>query len=201
MDPLETLLRPAALVLNRNIRESTRARELCAELAGTVAAVRVRDTGLTTYFTINDESVELSTSFENEPDVAVEGSMLALARVAAGDNDDAIRDGSLRLVGDAERAQAFRRLLHFAKPDLEEEVSRIFGDTIAHGVGELARSANRWARDARKNMGMNSREDLQEESRELPSRYEVERFTEDVGRLRDDVERLEARIERLGGKT
>ena len=46
----------------------------------------------------------------------------------------------------------------------------------------------------------NVREYLQEESRDVPSRYEVERFTRDVGALRDDVDRLEARLARLSGK-
>ena len=44
----------------------------------------------------------------------------------------------------------------------------------------------------------NIREYLQEESRDLPSRYEVDRFTADVDALRDDVDRLAARVGRLG---
>ena len=43
------------------------------------------------------------------------------------------------------------------------------------------------------------REYLQEESRDVPSRYETERFARSVAALRDDVDRLAARIERLGG--
>ena len=54
-----------------------------------------------------------------------------------------------------------------------------------------------WARDARATMEANVREYLQEESRELPSRYEIERFTRDLNVLRDDVERAEARLARL----
>ena len=46
-------------------------------------------------------------------------------------------------------------------------------------------------------MGDNIREYLQEESRDLPSRYEVDRFTREVAAVRDDVDRLEARIRRL----
>jgi ubiquinone biosynthesis protein UbiJ len=50
-------------------------------------------------------------------------------------------------------------------------------------------------------MGSNVREYLQEESRDVPTRYEVERFTQRVGTLRDDVERIAARINRLQGDT
>jgi ubiquinone biosynthesis protein UbiJ len=46
-------------------------------------------------------------------------------------------------------------------------------------------------------MGGNIREYLQEESRDVPTRYEVERFSQQVGILRDDVERIAARLSRL----
>jgi ubiquinone biosynthesis protein UbiJ len=46
-------------------------------------------------------------------------------------------------------------------------------------------------------MGTNIREYLQEESRDAPSRYEVETFADKVNKLRDDVDRIEARLNRL----
>ena len=84
MDPLESLLRPATRVLNRNIHELTPARELCAELAGTVAAVRVKNTGLAMYFMIAEDAVQLASDSSEEPDIAISGSILTLARVAGG---------------------------------------------------------------------------------------------------------------------
>ncbi len=71
------------------------------------------------------------------------------------------------------------------------------GDAAAHRLGEIARGVGKWSREARSTMAQNIREYLQEESRDVPSRYEVERFTTNVGELRDDVDRLEARIRRL----
>jgi ubiquinone biosynthesis protein UbiJ len=67
-------------------------------------------------------------------------------------------------------------LLTHARPDIEEELSAVIGDTAAHGLGEFA-----------------------EESRDVPSRYEVDQFSKRVNELRDDVDRLAARIGRLGG--
>ena len=198
MDPLEQLLRPVARVLNRNIGETKRARELCADLAGTVAAIRVRDTALAMVFTIREDGVDLSRLTDQEPDLVISGSMLTLARViSGGGEEDLLRDGSLELTGNPYKAQAFQRLLASARPDPEEELSRIVGDTAAHGMGEFARAFGRWARDARSTMEQNIAEYLQEESRETPSRYEFERFADEVGRLRDDVDRLAARLDRL----
>jgi ubiquinone biosynthesis protein UbiJ len=197
MDALETLLRPVARLLNKSIAESTPARELCASLDGTVAAIRVRGTSLVAYFLIHADSVELTPDTNQEPDLAISGSLLTLARVASGGNMQAVRDGSLELIGDAEQAGELQRLLRYARPDFEEELATIIGDSAAHALGNLARGAGRWARDARSTMSSNVREYLQEESRDVPTRYEVERFSERVGTLRDDVERAAARIAQL----
>jgi ubiquinone biosynthesis protein UbiJ len=57
-----------------------------------------------------------------------------------------------------------------------------------------------WGRRSGAIMAANVREFLQEESRDLPSRYEMDRFERDVQTLRDDVERTEARLRRLERK-
>jgi len=197
VDALEAALRPIASLLNRNISESTPARELCRTLSGTVVAVRVRDTALAAYFIVNDEALDVVTSSSEDPDVVITGSVITLARMAGQSGEAAIRDGSLDLTGDAETAKQFQQLLSFAKPDIEEELSGIVGDVAAHRLGEFARGVGRWGRSARSTMGENIREYLQEESRDAPSRYEVDKFAADVSTLRDDVDRIEARINRL----
>ncbi len=205
MDPLEKLLRPLTTVLNRNISETTPACELCQRLDGKTVAIRVRDTALAMYFEISDEVLRLKTDSESDPDVILTGSLLTLAKMVgpkdASAGEVAVRDGALDITGDAYTAQAFQNLLGYAKPDLEEELSHVIGDTAAHSTSMLAKNVVGWARDARATLGSNIREFLQEESRDVPSRYEVERFAGRVYSLRDDVARLEARIKRLAERT
>ena len=200
MNPLEAALRPVTNVLNRNIRETTPARELCDKLDDTVVAVRVKNTALAVWFIIQDGVLELATDHDGEPDVLISGSLLTLARMSGDTGLEALRDGSLELTGDAHKAERFQRLLAFAKPDVEEEFSSVVGDAAAHRLGEIARGLGEWGRNARSTMGANVREYLQEESRDVPSRYEMEGFAADVGTLRDDVDRLEARIRQLGDR-
>ncbi len=197
MDPLQAAMRPVANLLNRNIRETTPALELCRELDGTVVAIRVRDTALAAYFHVADDCIDVTPDYAGEADVIIEGSLITLARMAGQSGESAIRDGSLDLSGDARLAQKFQRLLSLAKPDLEEELSGVVGDVAAHRIGSIARGVGRWAENATSTMGANIREYLQEESRDVPSRYEVERFAKELGALRDDVDRAEARIKRL----
>jgi len=201
MDPLEKLLRPLTTILNRNISETTPARELCRRLDGKTIAIRVRDTALAMYFEISDEVLSLKTASESDPDVILTGSLLTLARMTGPKDESvgevAVRDGALDITGDAYTAQMFQKLLGYAKPDFEEELSHVVGDTAAHSTSMLAKNVVGWARDVRATLGSNIREYLQEESGDVPSRYEVERFTSAVNSLRDDVARLEARIKRL----
>lgn len=196
-DPLEALLRPIAKVLNRNIAETTPARELATQLDGKTVAIRVRDTALAMYFVFDQDIVTLATEFDADPDVVITGSLVTLARMAGGAGAQAIRDGDIDLTGDAATAQRFQTLLDHAKPDVEEELSRVIGDVAAHQLAEFARGVGNWVRGARSTMGDNIREYLQEERRDLPTRYEVEQFSQRVGELRDDVERIAARLKRL----
>ena len=198
--PLEALLRPIADILNRNIAEITPAREIAAELNGTTVAISVRDTALGAFFVFDDDVVALRTEYADDPDVVITGSLITLARMMKGSGQAAIRSGEVDLTGDAATAQRFQKLLDLAQPDIEEELSRVIGDVAAHRIAEIARGVGKWARDARSTMGGNIREYLQEESRDVPTRYEVDRFTQQVGTLRDDVERIAARLNRLESK-
>jgi ubiquinone biosynthesis protein UbiJ len=108
MEVLEAALRPVARILNRNISESTPARELCAQLSGTVVAIRVRNTALAAYFVIDDDALNVVTATSQEPDVVITGSLITLASMAG---EAAVRDRSLDLTGDAQLAAQFQRLL------------------------------------------------------------------------------------------
>ncbi len=196
-DPLETLLHPIAKLLNRNIAEITPARELATQLDGKTVAIRVRDTALAMYFVFDQDLVILTTEFDADPDVAITGSLVTLAKMVGGAGSQAIRDGDVDLTGDAGTAQRFQALLDHARPDVEEELSRVIGDVAAHQLAKFAHGLGDWARAARSTMGENVREYLQEEHRDLPTRYEVEKFSQRVSVLRDDVERVAARLKRL----
>lgn len=200
MDPLQTLLKPLTILINRQIRVTTPARELCEELDGRVIAIRVSGSALSAYFQVHRDRMDLSGRYEEEPDVVITGSLLSLARLATPDATQAIRDGSVELHGDARTAQSFQRLLQYGKPDLEEELSALIGDSAAQGLSDLGRKLRTWGEGAGQVMRQNISEYLQEESRAVPSRDEVETFRRGVDELRDDVARFEARLRRAESK-
>lgn len=197
MNQLETLLRPLTALLNRQIQAKTPARELCAELEDRVFAIRVKDTALAMYVIVGPGEIFLASEYSDDPEVVISGSLLSLARLAGPKGDETIRDGAVDLTGDEQLALQFQNMLRYGRPDLEEELSGVVGDVVAHTVGEFARSVGRWGKETRSTLRQNVSEYLQEESRTVPSRYETDVFRQQVESLRDDVARFEARLKRF----
>ena len=121
-------------------------------------------------------------------------------QLAGAKPEAALRSGAVHIEGDAEVAQTFSELLKHARPDLEEELSKVIGDVAAHQIGNAARSVFAFGRRAADTFTQNVAEYLQEEGRDLPSRTEAEEFVAGVDKLRDDVDRLEAKLELLRRK-
>ena len=197
MDMLETLFRPLMKLVNKQIKVTTPAQELCTRLDGKVIAIKVKNTTLAIYFCVYPNEIALVGDFEGEPDVLISGSLMTLARLTSTAGEEAIHHDSLNLTGDAELAQAFQKLLGYGKPDIEEELSGIIGDVAANHLGDIARSIGDWGRKTNSTLRQNISEYLQEERRDLPSRYEIEKFNREVDVLRDDVARFEVRLNLL----
>jgi ubiquinone biosynthesis accessory factor UbiJ len=191
------LLTPLQSLLNRNIAASAAARSLCRRLESKILAVHLDGLPVSLYFRAHDEQMDVMTSTEQVPSATLSGTPLAFARLAGPQPEAALRGGSVHIQGDAEVAQTFSELLKHARPDLEEELSRLIGDVAAHQVGSAARSLLSFAQRAASTFTQNLSEYLQEEGRDVPSRVEADEFIAEVDKLRDDVERIQARIARL----
>ena len=193
-------LSPLESLLNRNIAASSAARASCRRLDGKVLALHVEGMPLSIFFRAQGEQMCLDTTYEGAPNATLSGTPLSLLRMAGPAPETALRTGSVHIHGDAEVAQTFSELLKQARPDLEEELSRVIGDVAAHQVGNAARSALGFARRAADTFAQNVSEYLQEEGRDAPSRTEADEFITGVDRLRDDVDRFEARLALLERK-
>jgi len=197
-------LLPLESVLNRNIAASLAARQLCRHLQGRVLALQV--SGLpaalpsSIFFRSSGAAMSVVTRHDGPADATLSGTPLSLLRLASERNVATLRSSGIHIEGSAEIAQAFSDLLGAARPDLEEELSRVIGDVAAHQVGNAARSMLAFGRRAVDTLAQNVAEYLQEEGRDVPARAEAEELYGGVDRLRDDVERLDARLALLESK-
>ena len=185
--------------LNRNIATSSAARALCTRLNG--KSLRLQLTGLPIEFVLRSdgERVHVANSSTDIADATLSGSPLGLLSLAR-QQAKSTSGSSVRIEGDAEVAQNFSELLKQAKPDIEEELSRIVGDVAAHQLGNTVRSLLGFGKRVGDTLLQNVGEYLSEEGRDVPSKTEAEEFNHDVDVLRDDVERFEARLNALARK-
>lgn len=191
-----SLLQPLESLLNRHVEASSRARALAEALAGRTLDVRLAHTPLRLRFGVADGRLSVRSSGDDPADAVIEGPPLSLAALAGPQGEDRVRAGGVRIGGDAEVARLFRDLFAAARPDFEEELSRLTGDVAAHHLARTARDALGFGRRVVDTLAHNLGEYLAEEGREVPARPELEELLREVDRLREDVDRFAARLAR-----
>jgi ubiquinone biosynthesis accessory factor UbiJ len=194
-------LASAEALLNRCIDASTQAAALARRLQGT--SLQVDIDGITR-IRANAHQGRLallagddSGAAHAAADATISGSLPALLQLLKG---GAIRQPgrpAAQIRGDAEIANLYRELFMLARPDPEEELSRWIGDFPARRLSQFAGRAFNFASHARRTAGENIAEYLQEESRDLVNKTELEEFLRGVDELRETADRIEARLGRL----
>jgi len=188
-------------LLNRSIGQSMRA---------TVAARRLNNTSLQIDIegmyalraAVSGERLALMVAGQSEADAVICGSPWSLLDLLAGGVKGAGGPGAegrttTRIRGDAEVANRYRELFSLARPDLEEELSRLTGDVAARRLSQFARTVFSWMRNSGRTAGENIAEYLQEESRDLVNRAELEEFLLGVDQSREMADRIEVRLAHL----
>lgn len=183
-------------ILNGHVRESTAAQDKLSELDGKRMSVEIAGPDLSYTLIAADERLSVASGADGTADARLRGTPLALLEAFRSDGIDSFGTDRLTMAGDAQVAEEFATLLRLARPDLEEQLSHLTGDVVAHKVGRAVRDVGDWSAQALSALLMNSSEFLQEESRALPARVEVERFFADVDSLRESADRVAQKIER-----
>ncbi len=184
--------RPATAALNHLLRATPVARERLRPYAGRTAAFHVGP--LTLAFTVQTTGEVTAAVAGARRDLEVSISPFLLPRLAL-QEEAAYRE--VRMLGDAEFAQEVSFLARHLKWDLEEDLSKAVGDTIAHRAVGAADAAARWTADAARRTAAGAAEYWTEEKPLIATRVKVEDFVLAVSELRDAIERLDKRLERL----
>jgi ubiquinone biosynthesis accessory factor UbiJ len=184
-------------LLNRSLPRSPRAQEVCASLAGKRVRIEARGLGWVLVAECLPTSIRLTKDDSAAAEAEISGSLMSLAALAGSHPEEVIRRGDVTIRGDAELAQRFRELAMLLKPDVEEELSKLIGDSPAHQALRLVRAATSFGRRAAATSVRNVAEYLAHERRDLVPRAEAEDLYRAVERLREDLDRLEARARLL----
>jgi ubiquinone biosynthesis accessory factor UbiJ len=104
---------------------------------------------------------------------------------------------SVDVQGNARLAAEVLVLARHLRWDVEEDLSRIFGDVVAHRVAGVARAFAAWHVDAAQRFTGALVDYATDERRVLVRRADFEALSEPLAQLRDALARLEKRLERL----
>ena len=180
-----------SFVLNRLLAAEPWARERLAPFAGETLELRapplpalrlaVAEGG-----TIEAGNAEPSLTMTLKPDLLV-----ALAR----GEEHALR--AVDVQGNGRLAAEVLVLARHLRWDVEEDLSRVFGDVVAHRLAGAARAFAAWHLDAAQRLGGSLVDYVIDEKPLLVRRAELDALAEPVTRLRDSLARLEKRLERL----
>lgn len=185
---------------NRLLRLDPETLRRLGDLQGQVFCIEFRDLGRKLYLHPSEAGFRLETECDQPPAVTLRGSLATFARLGLGNSTDSLKAGELEIEGDAVLGQRLQRILGDLNLDWEEPLARRFGDPLGHEIGRAARAFFGWQKQAVRTFGLNTAEYLQEESRLLPTRPEVEEFLNAVDGVRADVDRIAARVQRLKDK-
>jgi ubiquinone biosynthesis protein UbiJ len=195
-------LAAAEAMINRSIEASSQAAELARRLDSSSLQLDVE--GWTKVrAAVHGGRLSLAAADEAPADAGtahavISGSIWALGSMLRGARPAAAEErAAVTVRGDAEIANLYRQLFLAARPDPEEELSRWIGDAPARTVSRLAAGVIGWARRTQRVFGENVAEYLQEESRDLVTKTEVEEFLEGVDQVREAADRVAARLQVL----
>ena len=183
--------------INHVLKRDKSTLEKLAALQGKVIAFEFSGLDLTLYLFPHNEGVQVLYLYEGQADTTLQGSPLAFMNMSLGDSSQSLFSGEVRINGDIELGQSFKRILERLDLDWEEWLSDYTGDLVAFKTGSLIRDFKTWGKQALNTLKLDAREYLQDEGQLAPHSDELEHFTAEVTQLRDHTARLELRLARL----
>ena len=181
----------AAGFINHLLRGASWARDALKPFAGRTARIEVIPFALALTVV---ESGEITPAAGVAPDVTLQLTPGLVLRLAARD-DNAWRQ--IAVAGDADFAAAIHHVARNLRWDVEEDLSRAFGDIAAHRMAEAGRTIQRWGEQAADSTARSFAEYWTEERPLVAARRDLDAFGRAVDQLRDDAARLEKRIEQI----
>ncbi len=195
-----TLLTLAQESLNRLLARDPVTLKQLGTLAGREIRIECIRPECHLYLLPHAQGIDLLAESATEPDACIRGSAFNLLRLPQAGNQVMFGRG-VTLEGDSGLVHRLQQILADSQIDWEAWLADLIGDTAAHPLANLLRSATRQLRYSGSSLMLSVEEYLHEEARMLPTRIEIEIWQDEVDELRDACDRLDARIAQLEQKS
>ena len=192
------LINTLELALNQYVSLDEDASLFLTPLAGKVIAINIQPFDETIYLCPTKDRIQVLENYLPEVDSTISGTLSALGLMGLSNTPmRSIFNGEVTITGDTDTAHKFQQLFEQLDIDLEEKLSQFTGDIVAHKIGNFFRNGQQWTAESIETFKSNTKEFLQEETRDLPAGPEADILYNQIDEIRSDFDRLSARIEQL----
>lgn len=183
--------------LNTLIKDDPELGRRLARLKGQVIQVHLKEINKTLTF-IFSQQIDVLANYEGEPDCYLSLNLSVLPELREQANiTKLIKQDKLVLEGDTQLAQKFSQLMTDCKPDIEEWLSRVTGDVVAHTVVQGAKNVGALLSAQVSKHQNHLAQVLTEEWRVAPGPLEIAYFCDQVDDVKSQAARLESRLNQL----
>ncbi len=183
---------PLVAAINHLLRTASWARTRLAPHAGKTAHFDVAPFAVT--FVISDRGDIENSALTGPADASFKLTPGTVLRVLAAD-ENAWRE--VQSDGDTALARDILYIAQNLRWDIEEDLSRVFGDIAAHRMVQAGDDFRRWQRATAEQLARSAAAYWTEERPLIAARRDIERYVREVDVLRDDVARAEKRLANL----
>jgi ubiquinone biosynthesis accessory factor UbiJ len=193
---LSTVLEAA---LNRYLALDNNIEDLLLPLKGKIIALTIQPFNETLYLCPTNDSIQIIDQITGQPDTTISGSAWALGLMGVSAKPmRSVFSGEIKIEGDIQTGKQFQAVFKKLDIDLEGLLAQYTGQDIASKISQFFRSGQEWGKETVETFKLNTAEFLQEETRDLPTKPEIDIFYHQVDELRTACDRVESRIDRLG---
>jgi ubiquinone biosynthesis accessory factor UbiJ len=147
--------------------------------------------------TVDKNRLRVGPANSGESDLSLRTTLGGLLGLLRPDTSKSLPAGRVQIAGDVELMRRIEQLSRRFDPDWESAFAARLGPIIGPQIARHLGEAFSWVRASAQGLSESAAEYVQEESRDVAAKHELDEFGESVERLRDDVERIEARLQRL----
>lgn len=128
---------------------------------------------------------------ESNADITINGKPSQFLKLT---QTKSLYESGVKIIGDMGLAEEIKNIFSQLDIDWEGLIAEYTGDVPARQITRASRAGFNWLNETGNNLTQDVIEYLQEEIGILPSKTEMEIFTDENAKLRDAVARLEAKI-------
>jgi ubiquinone biosynthesis accessory factor UbiJ len=184
--------------LNHYLALDNNKEDLLIPIKGKVIALTIQPFNETLYLCPTSDSIQIIDQITGQPDTTISGSAWALGLMGiSGKPMRSVFSGEIKIEGDIQTGKQFQAVFKKLDIDLEGLLAQYAGADLANRISRFFRSGQEWGKETIETFKLNTSEFLQEETRDLPAKPEIDIHHQQVDELRNDFDRLNSRVERL----